>query len=314
MLLHKKRIVGNLNGIGYINPFAIEKQPDIIQPLSHEDYLKYLRVESTPANEYKMISDKETFLNEMGSIEAPVVDPTQPIKITEQMGGAAAPGDLPNTTGISDWNTSGKLATTITGTKMLYDALKALGDNWSTKYGIAARNYYGKNINPHPNWRPDFVGENHLPHPTGVTYNYLGPGTKIWERIARNDPPLDGSYGIDAQARKHDIDYAHAKNLDDVRQADQKFIKNVEQSTAPYWQRKLISSGMKAKIKAEDYGILDPNKYSKIANIQDTAMRGGKLKATKKFGKYPDSAIRQKLIKKYKQQSQNLDKILTSTM
>lgn len=145
--------------------------------------------------------------------------------------------------------------------------------------------------NPHPNYRPGFAGERHLQHRSGSIYNFLGPGTRIRERVSRGDNPLDGANGIDAQARRHDLDYLNARDLKDIRAADLRMIKGVQKSNAPAVEKVMVSNAMKAKIKAENLGILDPNKYAGFQNNADVKTQGK--------GMYPDSDIRKKLEKKY---------------
>ena len=142
------------------------------------------------------------------------------------------------------------------------------------------------------------------------------PGTHVKERIQRGDPPLDGSFGLDAQAKIHDIDYVNATTLSDVRKADKKFIKNIEKSDAGKISKKLVTTAIKGKMLAEDLGLLDKNYYSQInvASNEDTNLVGkgiikakkNKLKKIRKMGKYPDSYLRNKLIKQYAKSKKKL--------
>jgi len=50
----------------------------------------------------------------------------------------------------------------------------------------------------------------------------MGPGTKLKKRLARGDP------GINRLAKQHDIDYSHAKNLQDKWKADDKMIRGID--------------------------------------------------------------------------------------
>lgn len=43
-------------------------------------------------------------------------------------------------------------------------------------------------------------------------YQYLGPGTKLEQRLKRGDPGINR---LDRIAKQHDIDYSKAKNLRD---------------------------------------------------------------------------------------------------
>ena len=52
-------------------------------------------------------------------------------------------------------------------------------------------------------------------------YQYLGPGTKLEQRLKRGDPSINR---LDRIAKQHDIDYSKAKNLRDKWTADTKMI------------------------------------------------------------------------------------------
>ena len=57
-------------------------------------------------------------------------------------------------------------------------------------------------------------------------YQYAGPGTKLKKRLARGDPGINR---LDRIAKQHDIDYSHARNLQDKWAADHKMICAIEQ-------------------------------------------------------------------------------------
>ena len=288
MLLHKKRIQGSLMGIGVQNPYAHENlSPLNIQPMTYTDYVNNLILKPEDVN------DRQTL------IQKAEMDKTN----NNQKGGAIDP------------------ETAVQTVQAIYQGIKKAADFYQSETGTQIKNFYGKYINPHPNWRSGFSGEKHLIHSSGNTYNFLGPGTQIEKRIARGDPPLDGSRGLDAQAKIHDVDYLNAKTLQDVRMADKRFVENVQKAEANPITKKIITTAMKGKMKAEDLGILDKNYYSQIeiADVEDVPaveeLGGGglrmdikkglikppkkKLKKVRKMGKYPDSALRQKLLKQY---------------
>ena len=56
-------------------------------------------------------------------------------------------------------------------------------------------------------------------------YQYMGPGTKLAKRLKRGDPGINR---LDKIAKQHDIDYSHAKNLQDKWTADTKMIKAID--------------------------------------------------------------------------------------
>ena len=52
-------------------------------------------------------------------------------------------------------------------------------------------------------------------------YQFLGPGTKLKERLKRGDMGINR---LDRLARTHDLDYSRSKNLQDKWKADTKMI------------------------------------------------------------------------------------------
>ena len=56
-------------------------------------------------------------------------------------------------------------------------------------------------------------------------YQYMGPGTKLKKRLKRGDPGINR---LDRIAKQHDIDYSHAKNLQDKWKADAKMIHAID--------------------------------------------------------------------------------------
>lgn len=127
-----------------------------------------------------------------------------------------------------------------------------------------------KNILPNSddNARPQFEGERHaiLRLPNGRTGfgNYIGPGTRVAERIARGDPPRTE---IDKVAQMHDIRYSLAKNTDDIRKADNLMLKKIEEvqrnktdSLMNIYQAKAIYG----KVLGEDLGLLKKGSFSSV--------------------------------------------------
>ena len=56
-------------------------------------------------------------------------------------------------------------------------------------------------------------------------YQYMGPGTRLAERLKRGDPGINR---LDRIAKQHDIDYSRAKNLRDKWKADESMVKAIE--------------------------------------------------------------------------------------
>ena len=55
--------------------------------------------------------------------------------------------------------------------------------------------------------------------------NYLGPGTRLQQRLKRGDR---GVNRLDELAKIHDIDYSKAKSLKDKWKADDKMIRAIK--------------------------------------------------------------------------------------
>ena len=153
--------------------------------------------------------------------------------------------------------------------QMLYTGAKKIGEFYSSETGTAIKNTYGKWMNADVNWAPGFPGEKHLITRKGVTMNFAGPGTRLKERLARGDMPVGGPNSIDAAAKLHDIAYARARSWEDVRKADRKFLKDVDQSTAGTLSKKFVKGLFKAKMIGEDVGLVKPSDFTSFPNIQD---------------------------------------------
>jgi hypothetical protein len=108
-------------------------------------------------------------------------------------------------------------------------------------------------------------GEYHAPDFTGGgAYNWCGAGTKI----DTAGVPINA---VDAACKTHDLDYdrfARIKNTlpkDEfhrlVRDSDQRLIRSIDQSGQSDWGAKLSRLGIKAKMKAEDWGLIDPGRF-----------------------------------------------------
>ena len=53
----------------------------------------------------------------------------------------------------------------------------------------------------------------------------MGPGTHLAKRLKRGDPGIDR---LDKIAKQYDVDYSHAKNLQDKWNADAKMIRAID--------------------------------------------------------------------------------------
>ncbi len=131
--------------------------------------------------------------------------------------------------------------------------------------GTALSNIASEKFNKNPNWRPGFDGEKHaiIDTPWGLTRaNYLGPGTNLLARLERGDPSVDGPNGLDACAKVHDIAYGLARTANDVRAADDEFLKCLEKVETSPKMKSFVTGLFRAKKLAEDVGFLDPSKFA----------------------------------------------------
>lgn len=108
-------------------------------------------------------------------------------------------------------------------------------------------------------------GEYHAPNfTTGGTYSYCGPGTKI----STAGPPVNA---VDSACRTHDLEYERFASLKNtlptnqlnqmIRQSDEKLIRAIDESGQTDWGARLARLGIRAKTKAEDWGLLDPGRF-----------------------------------------------------
>jgi hypothetical protein len=96
-------------------------------------------------------------------------------------------------------------------------------------------------------------------------YRYCGPGNDLDE-----GEPINAS---DAACRQHDIDYDRFRKMKDagkigdkelrdlVRESDDRLINNLRQHSNRDLGSYLSELGIQAKKKAEDWGILSPEKF-----------------------------------------------------
>lgn len=115
------------------------------------------------------------------------------------------------------------------------------------------------------NARPGFPGEMHaplvLPNGKQGQANFMGPGTKVLQRIERGDPPRTE---VDKISRAHDIRYALARSMDDIREADNKMIRKVDEAQGKdATQNIVLANAIRAKAFAEDIGALDQEAFAR---------------------------------------------------
>ena len=145
--------------------------------------------------------------------------------------------------------------------------------NSKTGCGLYLNPYKGKGI---------YIGKgllnsliSHLPLELHVPgYSYCGPGTKLKERLARNDKPKNK---LDSYCREHDIFYENnpdtaSRNKADMRLADQAW-ERVKASDASLGERAAayaITNAMKGKAKL---GMGLNKKYGQFSAVKTSAKR-----------------------------------------
>ncbi len=130
-----------------------------------------------------------------------------------------------------------------------------------------------------------FDGERHIPlvmqDGSIEVANWVGPRTQVIKRLRRGDK---GKTATDNVAMRHDIDYTNAKNLDDIRTADQRMINKLNQIQSNKSDNLVnILAGKKAiqsKIFLEDKGILSKNAF---ADFNDNLLDDEKLLVNQKI-------------------------------
>lgn len=141
--------------------------------------------------------------------------------------------------------------------------------------------------------RPKYPGERHAPQlvrrlpPKFVRGNFIGPGTQIIKRLKRGDQPVTGT---DRIAKVHDIDYSLAKNVDDIRRADNRMIGRAKQLQK---QRKdfrvntaLGRRGIQGKVVLEKLGMSRSKfaSFKKHSPADEKLLRAERRKAVQRGG------------------------------
>lgn len=180
--------------------------------------------------------------------------------------------------------------------------------------GIFSRitNFLNKATNILPssdsNARPQFSGEKHavfkLPNGLPGRANFAGPGTRILERLRRQDPPRNLT---DKTAQAHDIRYALAEDTDDIRSADMKMIDKLKNIRIAGQDSKLNTDPslriIQAKVAAENFSLLDRGKFAEFdrnMSSDDTNLLKSTLTKLKQegFGSKSGRSLRMKLLRR----------------
>jgi hypothetical protein len=194
------------------------------------------------------------------------------------------------------------------------DAGRAVDKAYTSEVGTMIRNALPDSDDTA---RPGFAGERHmileLPNGKNGVANYMGPGTRVLERLKRGDPPRTSS---DRVAMRHDIDYQLAKGepnkkkqLDAVRTADKRMINSLKAIQAGRLgerdQNRNIQAGLKliqAKNLSEDMGLIDKSKFigdlKKISNADKILLLSERAGLSQAGYGLPGDELKSKLLKK----------------
>jgi hypothetical protein len=158
------------------------------------------------------------------------------------------------------------------GSTNIFTKLKSLGqtavDAYTSPLGTVVRNMLPDSDE---NARPSYPGEKHsilkLPNGKWGTANYMGPGTRLVERLERGDPPRTET---DKISRAHDIRYTLAKSLDEIRHADNMMIRKTDDAQAQradHMANIVQANAIRLKKAAEDLAVLDKSQFANYTNL-----------------------------------------------
>lgn len=121
-------------------------------------------------------------------------------------------------------------------------------------------------------------GEHHqllkLPKGGWGRANYSGPGTNLQRRL--KPPHAQPRSHVDRIAMKHDVDYLTAKTEKDIRQADQRMVRNLDRSRDSKYNVIPARLGIASKIKLEDAGLMKKDKFISDTPPDPTTLKRGK--------------------------------------
>ena len=144
-----------------------------------------------------------------------------------------------------------------------------------------------------------FPGEMHaiLKKEDGKTYaaNFMGPGTKLKQRIIRGDQPLTEG---DLIALAHDLRYSLAKQPEQIQDADKRMLSSLSKSTDFKSNINKAYYPMKAKYELEKrFGVKYPSKESLDKHDENDVMFKDKLAELeqKGYGIDPSAFLKVKL-------------------
>jgi len=224
-------------------------------------------------------------------------------------------GDISNPDGDYEGDMSGQGIKDII--KSAFEKGKKLATGASNFYSSDTGTFL-KNLVPSsdPNARPSYSGEKHaileLPNGKNGVANWMGPGTRVIERVKRGDP---GRTPADMVAKRHDIDYVMAADsgnridqLSKVREADNRMIASLQKLDASKGDaNRNIQMGLRliqAKKLGEDAGVLSKDAFAGAHSKLNDADKVLLMNERRKLGmegygmkQLPGDALRKKVLK-----------------
>jgi hypothetical protein len=130
---------------------------------------------------------------------------------------------------------------------------------------------------------------------------YMGPGTNLDARLARGD---EGITPADKASKRHDLRYALAHNIGDIRRADVQMLKEVADSNDTTFNKSLANVGIGGKIALESGGFAKPEDFTTFGGLNDVVKRAKYEAALKQAGgsKAPSHRLKMKLIANMRRQ------------
>ena len=130
-------------------------------------------------------------------------------------------------------------------------------------YDWIANNVFGAKLRDKEIHAPQYT-------PQGFRFGkFIGPGTDLFSGIKTKAVPVSLT---DKTAKLHDINYTLAQNIGDVRAADLRMIKKLEQIQRDKSDYKfntyMGSLPIKTKMKLEDWGIIRKGAFSSMKGAQ----------------------------------------------
>ena len=198
------------------------------------------------------------------------------------------------------------------GAKMIYDNRASIGkaatmakDAYTSETGTALRNMLPSSDKTA---RDGFAGEKHailkLKNGKNGVANFMGPDTAILERLKRGDP---GRTAVDTISKAHDIRYALATKMSDIRDADNKMLSAVsvvEKNKMDHPRNIKLAKLIALKKAGEDFGLIKKNAFSGDVTKRNISAEDKKIfekelapLAQHGMGKLPGEMLKEKLMK-----------------